>query len=146
MFLIFDELHLLPCESAISLKSSNANDVAAWLLLSVSWTPSSPQSRTVPAFSTRSAQIANLSPLEQRISSDLSFLALCLPMVRSLGMWHVMVHIKRCSQLTCSSKINGDVGGRTQMASLVCSVLILLAIFVLLPYLYFLPKCVLASV
>jgi MFS superfamily sulfate permease-like transporter len=32
------------------------------------------------------------------------------------------------------------------MASLVCSTLVLLAIFVLLPYLYFLPKCVLASV
>ncbi|EIN06590.1 hypothetical protein PUNSTDRAFT_72248 [Punctularia strigosozonata HHB-11173 SS5] len=44
------------------------------------------------------------------------------------------------------SRINGDVGGRTQMASLVCSGIILLATFFLLPYLYFLPKCVLASI
>lgn len=43
------------------------------------------------------------------------------------------------------SRINGDVGGRTQMASLVCSAVILLATFFLLPYLYYLPKCVLAS-
>ncbi len=45
----------------------------------------------------------------------------------------------------CRSKINGDVGGRTQMASLVCSGVILLATFFLLPFLYYLPKCVLAS-
>ncbi|KAK0212335.1 sulfate anion transporter [Desarmillaria ectypa] len=44
------------------------------------------------------------------------------------------------------SKINGDVGGRTQMASLVCSAVILLATFFLLPFLYYLPKCVLASI
>ncbi|KAF8058779.1 sulfate anion transporter [Lyophyllum atratum] len=44
------------------------------------------------------------------------------------------------------SRINGDVGGRTQMASLVCSGVILLATFFLLPWLYFLPKCVLASI
>ncbi|KAK0486360.1 sulfate anion transporter [Armillaria novae-zelandiae] len=44
------------------------------------------------------------------------------------------------------SKINGDVGGRTQMASLVCSGVILLATFFLLPFLYYLPKCVLASI
>ena len=43
------------------------------------------------------------------------------------------------------SRINADVGGRTQVASLVCSAIILLAIFFLLPWLYFLPKCVLAS-
>ncbi|TCD66273.1 hypothetical protein EIP91_001602 [Steccherinum ochraceum] len=44
------------------------------------------------------------------------------------------------------SRVNGDVGGRTQMASLVCSALVLLATFFLLPWLYFLPKCVLASI
>ncbi|KAF8234381.1 sulfate anion transporter [Tricholoma matsutake] len=44
------------------------------------------------------------------------------------------------------TRINGDVGGRTQVASLVCSGIILLAIFFLLPWLYFLPKCVLASI
>ena len=43
------------------------------------------------------------------------------------------------------SKLNGDLGGRTQMASLVTSTLVLLATFFLLPWLYFLPKCVLAS-
>ncbi|KAF9484145.1 sulfate anion transporter [Pholiota conissans] len=44
------------------------------------------------------------------------------------------------------SRINADVGGRTQMASLVCSAVILLATFFLLPWLYFLPKCVLAAI
>ncbi|KAF8957348.1 sulfate anion transporter [Flammula alnicola] len=44
------------------------------------------------------------------------------------------------------SRINGDVGGRTQMASLVCSGVILLATFFLLPWLYYLPKCVLAVI
>ncbi|KAF7304704.1 Sulfate anion transporter [Mycena kentingensis (nom. inval.)] len=44
------------------------------------------------------------------------------------------------------SRINGDVGGRTQMASIVCSLVVLLAIFFLLPILYFLPKCVLSAI
>ncbi|EEB97403.1 hypothetical protein MPER_03285, partial [Moniliophthora perniciosa FA553] len=44
------------------------------------------------------------------------------------------------------TRINGDVGARTQMASLVCSGIILLATFFLLPWLYYLPKCVLASI
>ncbi|EGO00784.1 hypothetical protein SERLA73DRAFT_167030 [Serpula lacrymans var. lacrymans S7.3] len=44
------------------------------------------------------------------------------------------------------SRINGEVGARTQMASLVCSAIILLATFFLLPWLYFLPKCVLAAI
>ncbi|KAJ7634760.1 sulfate anion transporter [Roridomyces roridus] len=44
------------------------------------------------------------------------------------------------------SRINGDVGGRTQMASIVCSVVVLLATFFLLPWLYFLPKCVLSAI
>jgi hypothetical protein len=44
------------------------------------------------------------------------------------------------------SRINADVGGRTQMASLVCSTIVLLVTFFLLPSLYYLPKCVLASV
>lgn len=46
----------------------------------------------------------------------------------------------------CRSRVNGDVGARTQMASLVCSAVVLLAIFFLLPWLYYLPKCVLAAV
>ncbi|KAI0048797.1 hypothetical protein FA95DRAFT_995286 [Auriscalpium vulgare] len=44
------------------------------------------------------------------------------------------------------SRINGDVGGRTQMASIVCSGIVLLATFFLLPWLYYLPKCVLGSI
>ncbi|TFK28916.1 endoplasmic reticulum protein [Coprinopsis marcescibilis] len=44
------------------------------------------------------------------------------------------------------SRINGDVGGRTQMASIISSLVILTATFFLLPLLYFLPKCVLASI
>ncbi|KAI0029824.1 sulfate anion transporter [Vararia minispora EC-137] len=44
------------------------------------------------------------------------------------------------------SRINADVGGRTQFASIVCSALVLLATFFLLPALYYLPKCVLASI
>ncbi|KAJ7655602.1 sulfate anion transporter [Mycena polygramma] len=44
------------------------------------------------------------------------------------------------------SRINGDVGARTQMASLICSVLVLLATFFLLPWLYYLPKCVLSAI
>ena len=43
------------------------------------------------------------------------------------------------------SRINGDVGGRSQMASLICSGIVLLSMFFLLPWLYSLPKCVLAS-
>ncbi|KAI0667113.1 sulfate anion transporter [Trametes maxima] len=44
------------------------------------------------------------------------------------------------------SKLNGDLGGRTQMASLVCSTVVLLATFFLLPWLYYLPKAVLTSI
>ncbi|KAJ7125324.1 sulfate anion transporter [Mycena epipterygia] len=44
------------------------------------------------------------------------------------------------------TRINGDVGGRTQMASLVCSAVVLLATFFLLPWLYYLPKCVLSAI
>ncbi|KDQ56404.1 hypothetical protein JAAARDRAFT_36572 [Jaapia argillacea MUCL 33604] len=44
------------------------------------------------------------------------------------------------------SRINGDVGGRTQMASIVCSSVVLLATFFLLPMLYYLPTCVLAAI
>lgn len=44
------------------------------------------------------------------------------------------------------SKINGDVGARTQLASLVTAGITLLSTFFLLPYLYFLPRCVLASI
>ncbi|KAI5122315.1 hypothetical protein M0805_002482 [Coniferiporia weirii] len=44
------------------------------------------------------------------------------------------------------SRINADSGGRSQMASLICSALVLLATFFLLPSLYYLPRCILASV
>ncbi|KAF5355089.1 hypothetical protein D9756_005571 [Leucocoprinus leucothites] len=44
------------------------------------------------------------------------------------------------------SRMNGDVGGRTQVASFVCSGVVLLATFVFLPWMYHLPKCVLAVV
>ena len=43
------------------------------------------------------------------------------------------------------SRISGDVGAKTQMTSLVCSGIVLLATFFLLPWLYYLPKAVLAS-
>ncbi|KAH9072760.1 sulfate anion transporter [Lactarius deliciosus] len=44
------------------------------------------------------------------------------------------------------SRINGEAGARTQMASLVCSAIILIATFFFLPWLYYLPKCVLGSI
>ncbi|KAF8132083.1 sulfate transporter family-domain-containing protein, partial [Boletus edulis] len=44
------------------------------------------------------------------------------------------------------SRINGDIGARTQLASLITAGLVLLSTFFLLPTLYFLPKCVLASI
>ncbi|KAF8525973.1 sulfate permease [Hysterangium stoloniferum] len=44
------------------------------------------------------------------------------------------------------SRLNADCGGRTQMASIISSILILLATFFLLPTLYYLPKAVLSSI
>ncbi|KAI8079030.1 sulfate transporter family-domain-containing protein [Gilbertella persicaria] len=44
------------------------------------------------------------------------------------------------------SKINDKAGARTQMACLIAGVVALLAIFFLLPYFYYLPKCVLSSI
>jgi len=44
------------------------------------------------------------------------------------------------------SRINGEAGARTQMASLACAAIILVATFFLLPWLYYLPKCVLGSI
>ncbi|KAF8589481.1 hypothetical protein K439DRAFT_1628706 [Ramaria rubella] len=44
------------------------------------------------------------------------------------------------------SRLNGDCGGRTQMASLVCSAIVLLATFFFLPLLFYLPKAVLAAI
>ncbi|KAG8801370.1 hypothetical protein FRC17_006668, partial [Serendipita sp. 399] len=44
------------------------------------------------------------------------------------------------------SKLNAELGGRSQMSSLVCSSLVILAIIFLLPALHFLPKCVLAAI
>ncbi|RSH94758.1 hypothetical protein EHS25_004564 [Saitozyma podzolica] len=44
------------------------------------------------------------------------------------------------------SRLNGQTGGRTQMAAIITSITIILSIFFLLPYLYFLPKAVLAAI
>ncbi|KAI8984121.1 sulfate transporter family-domain-containing protein [Mycotypha africana] len=44
------------------------------------------------------------------------------------------------------SKINDKAGARTQMACLIAGVISLLAIFFLLPYFYYLPKCVLSAI
>lgn len=44
-----------------------------------------------------------------------------------------------------SSRLNGDCGGRTQMASIICSFIVLLATFFFLPMLYYLPKPVLSA-
>jgi MFS superfamily sulfate permease-like transporter len=44
------------------------------------------------------------------------------------------------------SRLNADAGATTQMASLVCSALVILAVVFLLPALTNLPKCVLGAV
>ncbi|KAG6329805.1 hypothetical protein ID866_9285 [Astraeus odoratus] len=44
------------------------------------------------------------------------------------------------------TKANGEIGARSQLASLVTAAIVLLATFFLLPTLYYLPKCVLASI
>ncbi|CEL52625.1 Putative sulfate transporter YPR003C OS=Saccharomyces cerevisiae (strain ATCC 204508 / S288c) GN=YPR003C PE=1 SV=1 [Rhizoctonia solani AG-1 IB] len=44
------------------------------------------------------------------------------------------------------SRLNADIGGRTQMASILSSCFVILAVFFLLPALYYLPRCVLASI
>lgn len=38
------------------------------------------------------------------------------------------------------SRLNGLIGSRSQMASIITSIIIILSIYFLLPYLYFLPK------
>ncbi|CUA67011.1 Putative sulfate transporter YPR003C [Saccharomyces cerevisiae S288c] [Rhizoctonia solani] len=45
-----------------------------------------------------------------------------------------------------ASRLNADIGGRTQMASVLSSCFIILAVFFLLPALYYLPRSVLASI
>lgn len=44
------------------------------------------------------------------------------------------------------TRINGEIGARSQLASLVSAVIIFLSTFCLLPALFYLPKCVLASI
>ncbi|KAF8633870.1 hypothetical protein AX15_001202 [Amanita polypyramis BW_CC] len=44
------------------------------------------------------------------------------------------------------TRISADIGARSQMSSLVCSTVVLLATFFLLPSLYYLPKCVLGAI
>ena len=77
-----------------------------------------------------------------------SFVPGILPAYGSITRWVVIIlwwTLRGAELWGGRSRINGDVGGRTQMASLICSALILLATFFLLPYLYYLPRCVLAS-
>lgn len=38
------------------------------------------------------------------------------------------------------SRLNGQIGSRTQMASIITSICMIFSIFFLLPYLYYLPK------
>lgn len=44
------------------------------------------------------------------------------------------------------SRLNGQIGSRTQMASIITSICMIFSIFFLLPYLYYLPKAVLAAI
>ncbi|KAG8773324.1 hypothetical protein FRC12_002581 [Ceratobasidium sp. 428] len=44
------------------------------------------------------------------------------------------------------SRLSAEIGGRTQMASVLCSAFVILSAFFLLPALYYLPRCVLASI
>jgi MFS superfamily sulfate permease-like transporter len=44
------------------------------------------------------------------------------------------------TQDSLGSRLNGLIGARTQMSSIITSIVIVLSIFFLLPYLYFLPK------
>ncbi|KIL62009.1 hypothetical protein M378DRAFT_81836, partial [Amanita muscaria Koide BX008] len=44
------------------------------------------------------------------------------------------------------TRISADIGARSQMSTLVCGTVVLLATFFLLPFLYYLPKCVLGSI
>lgn len=71
----------------------------------------------------------------------------CQLLALSLGAAFVLVQIGLILNVYFRdrSRINGDVGGRTQMASLICSGIVLLSMFFLLPWLYSLPKCVLGS-
>jgi hypothetical protein len=83
--------------------------------------------------------------LVQPILQVLLFQAHCQPLAPSHGDDNIFLnYVLFFISSNCRSRINGDVGGRTQMASFVCSAVILLATFFLLPWLYYLPKCVLA--
>jgi Sulfate permease family len=122
------------------------NDNLESFRLLVSSIASLPQNRTALVMVTLSVPIVNLSPSEQLIWFSHSFLGHFLRMDRLQG-----VFCSRSRKVTLAthsyhrSRINGDVGARTQMASIVCSVIVLLTTFFLLPSLYYLPKCVLAS-
>lgn len=41
---------------------------------------------------------------------------------------------------TTGSRLNGQIGARTQMASMITAILLILAALFLLPYLWFLPR------
>jgi len=47
--------------------------------------------------------------------------------------------------LLARTRVNADVGARSQMSSLVCSSIVLFVTFFMLPYIYYLPKCVLGA-
>jgi len=47
---------------------------------------------------------------------------------------------------TAGSRLNGLIGARTQMSSIITSMIMILSIFFLLPYLYVLPKVRLAAI
>ena len=110
------------------------------------WIASSQRSRTRPSMGIASVPTGNWSPLELATLLDHSSQALCLHMGLSLGLYLDILTLFIWANDDPSSRVNGDVGARTQMASLVTSAVVLLAIFFLLPWLYYLPKCVLASV
>jgi MFS superfamily sulfate permease-like transporter len=65
---------------------------------------------------------------------------------RSMSQTACLIDLCLHVYLFCRSRVNGDVGARTQMASLICAGLVLLATFFLLPWMYYLPKAVLAAV
>ena len=95
---------------------------------------------------TASAQIASLLHSVRVTSSAPSFPVHCQPSGLSLGVSCLHPQEWRVSNCASRSKINGEVGARTQMSSMVCSAVVLLAVFYLMPWLYYLPKTVLGAV
>lgn len=120
------------------------NLLTVWHLSSgfsiASWQPN----RMLLGSNTLLVQTENSLHWELLTLQDPSFLALCQRTVPLQGKFTCHQFVFPHSFIL-RSRINGDVGGRTQMASLVCSAIVLLATFFLLPWLYYLPKCVLSA-